>query len=173
MNEEGQVGGHRAELYVRSLLPSSYSQRQDEVVQRVGELVEQGVLTERRVQPCGQQLPATPAETKTDIGEWLLERFFRFREWATANDCDLAPAFEVREVDDSLTDTRYRAIRPPAILLAEFRERELVCVTPHRDGETVRTVMDRLSTLEAGRPTPYKPVTGPTTERSDAPLVRR
>ena len=170
MNQEG---GHRVELYVRSLLPDSYSQRQTEVVQRLGRLVDSGVLTERQVHPCGNQLPATPAEANTDVGEWLVERFLRFTEWASANGCGLGPAFEIREVDDTLSGAQYRAMRPPAILLAEYREGELVCVTPHRDGETVQTVGDRIAELEAGSPTQYEPVADATAGTEVAPLAQR
>jgi len=170
MNKEGS---HRAELYVRSLLPDSYSQRQAEVVQRLGRLVGSGVLTERQVHPCGNQLPATPAEANTDVGEWLVERFLGFNEWASTNGCGLDPAFEIREVNDTMSGAQYRALRPPAILLAEYREGELVCVTPHRDGETVRTVLDRIAELEAGTTTTYEPVADTKTDRTDARVIQQ
>ena len=173
MSDEGETAGTRANLYVRSLVPESYNQRQSEIIQRVGRLVDQGVFTKRYVRPCGRQLPATPTEADTRTGEWLLKRFRAFREWATANDCDITPAFEIQEVECSITESQYRAMRPPAVLLAEYRDGELVCVTPHCDGETVQTVCNRLSELEAGTSTPYEPVADATAGEPTEPVIRQ
>jgi hypothetical protein len=148
----------RAEVYLRSLLPEGYSQQQATTLDRVAELVERGLVRERHVQVCGCQVPASPAETNTGVGERIVTRLAAFREWAAINDCSLAPAMEFREVEDSFAGTHYRAVRLPAIMLAEYRDGTLVCVTPHRDGDTVRTVTDRIGELETGDPPVYEPL---------------
>jgi hypothetical protein len=158
MQRERQPVADRAELYVRSLLPEGYSQQQAATLDRVDGLVEDGVVGERQVQVCGHQVPASVAATRTAVGERLVTRLAAFQEWARRNDCSLAPAMELRTVDDSLADARYRAFRLPAVLLAEYRGGELRCVTPHHDGDAVHTVEARLDELAAGEPTTLEPL---------------
>ncbi|MBX0295106.1 HTH domain-containing protein [Haloarcula nitratireducens] len=162
--------GRRMELYVRSLLPDGYHQRQTELEERVSGLVESGHASDRSVHVWGKQAPATREATTTDVGQFVLERVELFREWAAVNDRSLAPAFEVREVDNRLTDDHYRAIRFPTALLAEFRGDALTCVTPHADEDGVTTITDRLASLEAENHTRFKPVDQVATEepRTDA-----
>ncbi|MBV0925091.1 hypothetical protein KTS45_12880 [Halomicroarcula limicola] len=167
--------GRRMELYVRSLLPDGYHQRQEELEKRVSALVESGRASDRSVHVWGRQAPATREATTTDVGQFALERVELFREWAAVNDCSLAPAFEVRQVDNRLTDDRYRAIRFPTALLAEFRGDALTCVTPHADEDGVLTVGDRLASLEAENHTRFKPVDRVAAEKprtdDDSPLL--
>ncbi len=158
MHGERQPVADRAELYVRSLLPEGYSQQQATTLDRVDDLVADGVVGERQVQVCGRQIPASVAATRTAAGERLVTRLAAFQEWAKRNDCSLAPAMELRSVDDSLADAHYRALRLPAVLLAEYRDGDLRCVTPHHDGEAVRSVGDRLDELAAGEPTTFEPL---------------
>lgn len=158
MHRERQPVADRAELYVRSLLPEGYSQQQAATLERVTDLVADGVIGERQVQVCGHQVPASVAATRTAVGELLVTRLAAFQEWAGRNDCSLAPAMEFRTVDDSLADAHYRAIRLPAVLLAEYRDGDLRCVTPHRDGDLVRSVGDRLDELSTGDPTTFEPL---------------
>jgi len=158
MQGERQPAVDRAELYVRSLLPEGHSQEQVATLDRVADLVEGGIVRERRVLVCGHQIPASVAATRTEVGERLVTRLAAFQEWARRNDCSLAPAIELRTVDDSLADAHYRALRLPAVLLAEYRDGDLRCVTPHHDGDTVRTVADRIDELAAREPTPFEPL---------------
>jgi len=158
MHRERQPVADRAEIYVRSLLPEGHSQQQAATLERVAGLVERGVVGERRVQICGHQVPASVAATQTAVGERLVTRLAAFQEWARRNDCSLAPAMEVRTVDDSLADAHYRALRLPAVLLVEYRDGNLCCVTPHHDGDSVCSVADRLDELAAREPTSYEPL---------------
>ncbi len=158
MNDERQLAVDRAELYVRSLLPEGHSEQQGATLETVGGLVEDGVIGERQVRVCGHQIPASVAATRTAVGERLVTQLAAFQEWAQRNDCSLAPAMEIREVDRSLVDARYRALRLPSVLLAEYRDGALSCVTPHRDGDTVRCVGDRLDELASGDPTTFESV---------------
>lgn len=158
MHGERQPVADRAELYLRSLLPEGYNQQQAATLEQVAGLVEDGVVGERRVRVCGQQIPASIGATRTAVGQRLVTRLAAFQEWARRNDCSLAPAMEVRTVDDSLAGTHYRALRLPALVLAEYRDGDLHCVTPHHDGDTVRTVEDRLDELASGEPTTFEPL---------------
>ena len=158
MHRERQPVADRAEIYVRSLLPEGYSQQQTATLERVAELVQRGVVGERQVQVCGHQVPASVAATQTAVGARLVTRLAAFQEWARRNDCSLAPAMDLRTVDDSMADTHYRALRLPAVLLAEYRDGDLRCVTPHHDGDSVYTIEDRLGELTAGEPTTYEPL---------------
>jgi len=158
MHGERQRVVDRAVLYLRSLLPDGYSQQQAATLDRVAELVDRGVVGDRQVRVCGCQVPASPAATRTSAGERIVTRLAACREWASVNDCSLAPAMEFRNVDDSLSGAHYRAVRLPAILLVEYRDGALWCVTPHRDGDTPRTVEDRLDELATGEPTAFEPL---------------
>jgi len=169
MHRERQPVADRAEIYVRSLLPAGHSQQQAATLERVAGLVERGVVGERQIQVCGHQVPASVAATQTAVGERLVTRLAAFQEWARRNGCSLAPAMELRTVDDSLADAHYRALRLPAVLLAEYRDGDLRCVTPHHDGDGVCSVADRLDELAARELTTYEPLrrTTPRTPTSD------
>ena len=58
------------------------------------------------------------------------------------------------EADNTLTDPGYRAIRLPAMVLAEYRDGPPVCVTPHSGGDRVA--------LSTGDPTEFEAVTART-----------
>lgn len=148
MQGSTQPDDTRAELYVRSLLPDGHTQQQAAVIDRLEGLSDADVLSEVTVQVIGRQIPSTPAEARTELGLFALNRVSVFQEWAKRNDCSLEPAFQVRSVDSAFSGEQYRAVVFPVQLLAEYRGSELTCVTPHtRDGETV-TVRDRLAMLE-------------------------
>ena len=148
MQGSTQPDGIRAELYVRSLLPDGHTQQQAAVIDQLQGLSDADVLSDITVQVIGRQIPATPAEARTELGLFALNRVSVFQEWAKRNDCSLDPAFQVRSVDSEITGEQYRALVFPIQLLAEYDGAKLRCVTPHAvDGETV-TVRDRLTMLE-------------------------
>jgi hypothetical protein len=149
MQGSTQPDGTRAELYVRSLLPDGHTQQQAAVLDRMEWLSDADILSDITVQVIGRQIPSTPAEARTELGLFALNRVSVFQEWAKRNDCSLEPAFQVRSVDSEISGEQYRALVFPVQLLAEYEGSELTCVTPHTaDGETV-TVTDRLAMLEA------------------------
>jgi len=164
MSGDGKQMRRRAELYLRSLRPDGYCQQQSSILDRLDGLEERGTVAEHSVQVCGCQVPVTRREARTEVGERLVDRISTFRGWAIRNDCSLTPGFEIREVDNSLTGEQYRAVRLPAIFMAEYDETGLVCVTPHHDGESVRTVADRVAELETEEATRFEPVVGRDTE---------
>jgi len=158
MQGSTQSDDTRAELYVRSLLPDGHTQQQAAVIDRLQGLSDADVLSDISVQVIGRQIPSTPAEARTELGLFALNRVSVFQEWAKHNDCSLEPAFEVRSVDSEITGEQYRALVFPVQLLAEYQGSELTCVTPHTaDGETV-TVRDRLSMLEGAEESTFTPL---------------
>ncbi|MFB6222238.1 MAG: HTH domain-containing protein [Haloarcula sp.] len=148
MQGSTQPDDARVELYVRSLLPDGHTQQQAAVIDRLEALSDAEILTSVSVQIIGQQIPSTPADARTDIGLFALNRVSVFKEWAKRNNCSLEPGFRVRSVDSDISGEQYRALVFPVQLLAEYKGTKLTCVTPHTsDGETV-TVRDRLEMLE-------------------------
>lgn len=146
------------ELYVRSLLPEGYHRSQERVLDRASELVEDGTFAERHVHIWGRQAPATPDATTTTAGKHALDRITTFRAWAAVNDCSLAPAFEVSEVTNRITDDRYRVVRFPAVLMVEYLADGILCVTPHAADGEVTSVSDRLADLQTGDPAAFDPL---------------
>lgn len=156
--------GRSVELYVRSLAPDGYHQSQTSILDRTATLVESGTLTDRHVHVWGRQVPVAGEATRTAVGEYVLDRVGAFREWAAANGCSLSPAFELREVEDTIAGEQFRAIRLPTAVLVEYVDDALVCVTPHTEGSAVRTVSDRLTALETGDQTQFEPLDEATVE---------
>lgn len=140
-------GGRRVALYVRSLVPAGSREQQTAVLDRLSTLEAEGAIEGYDVHVWGKRAPASTAEARTEAGEYAAERVSRFREWAAANDVSVRSTFELREVDAAITGERYRSVVLPTFALAEYRGDELACVTPHRDGDRVRTVADRLARL--------------------------
>lgn len=158
MTGEAQPTPRHVELYVRCLRPDGYYRQQAAVLDTLAGLVADGVVAERTVRVVGRQVPASVAAAETAPGRTIARRLSRFRAWAARNDLELEPALERRAVEDRLTDTRYRACRVPAMMLAEYRGDDLLCVTPHCADGTTTTVPDRLARLAAGDPTEFDPL---------------
>lgn len=165
--------GGRAELFVRSLLPEAARSHQQSITGRVRSLAEDGQFTDHSVTVWGKQLPATTVETETTVGRLAHERIGAFREWATVNDRSLSPAFTVRTVDAELLGERYRALVVPQVLLAEYDDEAIQCVTPHATDDGVVSVTDRLTRLESGTAATFTTVersnTHPEPARVEAP----
>ena len=142
--------GVYAELYVRSLAPRGVMDRQQAVLDSVATLAARETLTDYRVYVCGSEIPATPAETTTEFGEYLLERTAVFAAWADRNGYSLGTLFERRSVHSSLTGQHRETLVFPVMALAEYVGTDLRFVAPcSADDETV-TVHDRLAELAAG-----------------------
>ncbi|WP_424002859.1 HTH domain-containing protein [Haloarcula salina] len=165
MQGSTQPDDTRAELYVRSLLPDGHTQQQAGMIDRLDALTDGDALSDLTVHVVGRQIPSTPADARTDMGLFALNRVSVFQEWAKRNDCSLEPAFRLRSVESEISGEQYRALVFPIQLLAEYRGAKLTCVTPHTaDGETV-TVTDRLRMLERNEETTaFSPL-----ERASAP----
>lgn len=155
MQGNTQPDDSRAELYARSLLPDGHMRQQADVIDRLEALSEEDVFDDVSVHVIGKQMPPTPAETRTDMGLFALNRVAVFKKWAKRNDCSLEPAFDVRTVDSAMTGERYRALVFPSQLLAEYSGSKLRCVTPHTKGSETVSVTDRIEMLERDEGTSF------------------
>jgi hypothetical protein len=143
-------GGTHVELYVRSLAPRGVLEGQQAALRSVRELVEDGPLAECTVHICGREIPATPADTATEFGEFLCNRVAVFSAWADRNDYSLARLFDRRRLDSTITGEHRETLVMPVMALAEYEGPDLRFVAPCAvDGERL-TVRDRLAELRAG-----------------------
>lgn len=146
MSEESRSVVH-VELYVRSLAPRGLRDRQAVVVDALEKLADREAISEYTVHVCGEALPATPAETVTDFGTYLLNRVAVFQKWADENDYSLGSLFEHRTVNSTLLgETRERVVLP-VMALAEYKGPDLRFVAPCRTTDGHVTVQERLDQL--------------------------
>lgn len=138
-----------AELYVQSLTPSGCNAAQAAVLRRLDRLVAADALADRRVVVWGTQVGLSTTAARTDPGRYVLDRVAECKNWALSNNVSVGFLFSTREVCSAVTGEAYTALSLPAMVLAEFEGRELVHVTPHRDGGDTVTVRDRLQAIES------------------------
>lgn len=147
MDPTATPGEIRIDLFVRSLQPPNWQAKQRRVLDRLEALAEGDVVDEFDVYVWGASAPPSPEDARTAFGRFVLDRIATFRQWARANDRSLGGLFEVREADSSITGESCRRLTLPAIVMAEYYDGQLGCVTPHeRTGETIR-VLDRATEL--------------------------
>lgn len=139
----------QVELYVRSLLAEQAQSQQDEVIERLTALEEDGVIDEFQVVVWGRQAPASPAKARTDAGVFTLNRVAVFSEWAAANGLSVDENFERRNVESRIIDESYQAIRFPVMTLAEYHDQDLAFVAPATGSDVTHSVQDRLDTIES------------------------
>ena len=139
----------RLELYVRSLLAEQARSQQDEIIERLEALEAEGVIDEFQVVIWGRQAPASPAQARTDAGVFVLNRVAVFSEWAAANGLSVDEHFEHRDVESSIVNESYQAVRFPVMTLAEYHGQDLAFVAPATDQETTHSVRERLAQIEA------------------------
>lgn len=142
----------RIELYVRSLLPDGAHERQEAVVDRLERLDEEDQITDFSVIVWGKQISPQSTAARTEEGRYVLNRVAEFKQWALSNNVSFDSFSQRTEVDSEVTDTAYDAIVLPVMGLAEYRGGELVHVAPCTKGDVVHTIMDRIESLDDGRP---------------------
>jgi hypothetical protein len=133
----------RVELYLRSLAPTEARESQDQVVEQLRQLADEGRVASHEVALCGDCVCPNATTADTPVGKRLLARYEAFREWEAATDRELT-GFEERETRSMLTDTTVTGIVFPRLTLAEYRDGELTFVAPSTNGSTTTTVADRL-----------------------------
>jgi hypothetical protein len=137
------TGGPRVELFLRSLAPSTGREQQDRIVERLRTLERENRIGGVDVWLCGDCVCPLLATAGTDPGRRLLDRYERFREWASGSDYDLV-GFRRREVESVLTGTTVTGIVFPRMTLAEFRGGSLDFVAPATDGSERVDIADRI-----------------------------
>ena len=137
----------RVELFVRSLSPDATRSPATEQLQRLRRLDQQGVV-DLTVSVWGREIGLSTTATRTDTGQYVLDRVAAFRDWADREGVSVEAFFETREVQSSFTGESYTALVLPTCCLAEYREEKLLHVAPYTTGDAVHSVADRLSRLE-------------------------
>jgi hypothetical protein len=138
----------RVELFVRSLSPGAGRSPATTQLDRLRRLADDGTV-DLSVSVWGREVGLSTTATRTDTGEFVLDRVAAFREWADTHDVCVETFFETREVESGLTGESYTALVLPVACLAEYRDDELVHVAPYTTDSAVHTVADRVTALEA------------------------
>ena len=132
----------RVECWVRSLarLPDG---PQGRVVRRLEWLVTDDRLDTLEVETWPAAVPVDRERLLGSHERTVHQRVTAFEQWADRRGRDLGPGFEEREVGKSYAETPIERVRTlPAVALAEYRDGELVRVTPSVGGD------DGLDTVE-------------------------
>jgi len=137
----------RVELFVRSLAPETARQKQESIIERLRNLEANGTVGAMELHVVGDCVcPSTVAAT-TETGQFLLERFETFQQWADRNGVELV-GFRDRCIDSSMTGETVTGITFPRLCLAVFDGDDCRFVAPVAgdDGEeTVPAAVGRLS----------------------------
>lgn len=137
----------RVECWVRSLarVPDG---PQGRVVRRLEWLVTDGRLDTLSVETWPAAVPVDRERLLGSHERTIHERLRAFEQWADREGRDLGPAFEERAVGNAYVETPIERVWTlPAVALAEYREGELVRVTPSVGEETLDTVEEHLEDL--------------------------
>lgn len=134
------------ELFVRSLSPTEAPATDH--VDRVRTFAADGRVADATVTVWGDEVGLAETPRRTATGRFILERVAALRAWAADNDVGVAPFFRTREVATTVTGETFTAMRLPVCCLAEYRDCEVVHVTPHLADDRTVTVADRLQQLE-------------------------
>lgn len=159
----------RIELHVRSLSPPGCRGRQERVIERLRALEVRDAIDGFSVSVWGTDVPLDGPLAAAEATRRRLRQAARFERWAREAGVTLATC--TREATPMATDNSYRELRVPTMSLAEFHGNDLYCVSPHTDGDTTRTVTDRLCALERettpGRASPDEATPGRTNPATD------
>lgn len=133
-----------AELWLRRDTYGTYDVQQ-EVLDRVRALEEEGALGDSTVSGWGKQLLTLERDPRSEA----LAALDAFEEWADRHGVSLEPAFERRTQSPLLSDESYDVAVFPVVCLALYRGNDVAAVFPCAD-EEVHTVGECLDALEAG-----------------------
>jgi len=152
-DDSAPSGETTVELFVRSLAPSDDCGHAEAVIRRLDDLADRPL--EYEVHVWGEAVGLEPPLADTDPARFVLDRVASFREWAERNDAELV-GFEARETRCEFTDSHLRLLSLPTVVLATYRNDDLVGVAPVRtpDGTvSVEEYLDRVAADmdEAGR----------------------
>lgn len=139
----------QAVLRLRTMGPSGLNPPQTAVIDRLQTLTENGPIADLDIDIWGASMGITqddrdPRGTREAVAE--------FKQWADDQGCTLRPAFEWRSAESAADgEEQHGRIITPLITLAVYDDSEerLQAVSPHVDGEEVRTVHDGIEALES------------------------
>jgi hypothetical protein len=134
----------RVELYVRSL--TCRTGRIERLVESLHRLDSSGAIDDVSVDVWGEAVALSSPLTGTERAESILETVSAFRQWANRNGVSLTHTFDHERRTYTLVDHTVESVRLPTVVMAEYVDDTLTCVTPHLDGNVCR-VSDRLAAL--------------------------
>ena len=139
----------RAELFVRTELPTPARRRRDAVENRLSELQCSGAIDAFATTVWRKRVPLADEDCQER------RRYDEFRAWAKESDATLSPVFDTRMCYSWETGERRSELVMPALCLALYEGDDLRRVAPVTRGDDPRTIDECLDDLEAGRtPTP-------------------
>jgi len=149
----------RAELFVRSDLPTPVQKRCEAVESLLEDLKSDGVVDETETTFWAKRIPVDGGYSPER------ERYNEFCEWAREAGVCLAPYFDTRECYSFETGEKRTELVLPALCLAIYEDGELTQMAPFtKDGEP-QTIGDCLTDLaDEERPTPAAPTPTPTAD---------
>jgi len=136
------------ELFVRSLSLKFDRSPADDHLDRLSDLADRG-LVDLTVSVWGREVGLSTTASRTDAGEYVLDRVATVRQWADRHGVSVAPFFQERRVESGLTGETYATLVLPVTCLAEYRDGALVHATPHVADSSVHSVCDHLERLAA------------------------
>ncbi|MDS0258651.1 hypothetical protein NDI56_04395 [Haloarcula sp. S1CR25-12] len=139
----------RAELFVRSDLPTPSEQRRAAIENRLSQLRDVSAIDEFGTTVWAKRVPVGD-EDCPERG-----RYDEFVDWATDAGASLAPFFDTRLCYSWETGRKRTELVMPALCLAIYEDDELVQVAPFARGGTPHSIEDCLDDLDAsGAPMP-------------------
>jgi len=139
----------RVQVFVRSLLPPLGTKgTQEALIRRLDDLTAAEILDDVSVTVTGNRLCLCETCTGTDAGTNLLDSFNELNEWGGEFDASVAPFFETRELDASLTNETARALVPPRIAVALYCDESLAGVFPCEMGDSTLATADLVAALD-------------------------
>ncbi|QGA84083.1 HTH domain-containing protein [Halomicrobium sp. LC1Hm] len=140
-------GTIRVELFVRSLAPDTARGQQEAIIERLQRLEERGAVASVDLYVAGRCICPSTVAAETETGQFLLERFEAFSEWAASNDVALV-GFRDRCVDSSLTGETVTGITFPRLCLSVYEGANLRFVAPIAGDGDQTTVSDSVKVFE-------------------------
>lgn len=137
----------RADLFVRSDLPTPARRCRQATTSRLEALVAKSVFEAVSVTSWAKRVPL---ESGANLGTFERDTFDEFSEWARREGVRLAPFFDTRECHSSTTGERQTQLVLPALCLALYDGEELVGVVPHADEDGTVSIGDCLEYFEKG-----------------------
>jgi hypothetical protein len=143
MTPPERTRGTRVELLARAELPTPAAGQRDHLVDRLADLASDGVLAEFDVSawPKRMRRDGTADATTRD-------RYLAFSAWARDRSVRLTPFFGTRECYSMETGERGEWVVLPVLCLAIHEDGDLAAVYPHADGDTYRSVLSGVKSLE-------------------------
>lgn len=133
------------ELYVRSLCPTGAHQRQEQIIDRLQTMEEEGGISDFSVTVWGRRIDI--GASHTDPGRTIRDRLTEFEQWAREEGVSLSSFYRSKTVDSQRRGETVTTVTLPVMGLAEYDDGELVHVAPCTDGDTIRQIEHRLSRL--------------------------